>query len=841
MSIQRTFTLDRFQADAIAAIEGGRSVLVAAPTSSGKTVVAEHAVELALAAGRRAFYTAPIKALSNQKFRDLGAMFGHERVGLMTGDQVVAPEAPVVVMTTEVLRNMLYMDSGAVDDLAWVVLDEVHFLEDPYRGAVWEEVLLHLAPSVGIVALSATVSNATELGDWITSVRGPTEVVVETRRPVRLRAHYLVAERGRRGVGRRVHRESLLARGGKLNPAGRRFDLQGAQRHGRGSGGPWVPPRRNEVVSELAGSDLLPAIHFIFSRAGCDEARDTVIRDGLVLNDGQEAAAVDAHLAERLLTVGPSDQEALGVDRWADGLRRGIASHHAGLVPLFKEITEELFAAGLVKLVYATETLALGVNLPARSVVIDRLTKFTGQTHEVLTPGQFTQLTGRAGRRGLDDEGHALVCWSPFVPFDRVAGLAASRDFVLRSAFRPTYNMVANMVEGRTRAEAIDLLARSFAQFQVDRRTATRLRRAAECRDEADAIRRRLESDGGGSRQDPMGRPVAIAVLRPGDVVVPDDGRAHVVLSVANRGGGRIRVRTLDQDGRVSILGDGDDEVGDPALIGQVDLPAPFVPDDRGFRTELGRRLSGYAVRPGGRGTDEGGPGTRSDSDRGDDRRRLARLERDLAREAARPQDVEGDLTARFDAAFEVLAARGMVDGWTLTVRGAPLTRIHNEADLLVAEVLDAGVLAGLGAPMVAAVVSCLTYRKRGPGEPSTVRLAGEFPERFDLLVALAGEVADAEREFGLTPAEPPDPGFAHRIHAWAGGADLADVLDDDLPAGEFVRNVRLVADLLRQVAATAGAEVAAAALEAGDGLDRGIIALSAGRVSGDEDPEVAA
>ena len=840
MSVERTFTLDRFQEEAIAAIDAGRSVLVAAPTSSGKTVVAERAVELALAAGRRAFYTAPIKALSNQKYRDLGQLFGQEQVGLMTGDQVLAPEAPVVVMTTEVLRNMLYAGSDAVTDLAWVVLDEVHFLEDPYRGAVWEEVLLHLADSVGVVALSATVSNAAELGDWVTSVRGPTEVVVESRRPVKLRSHYLVAERGRRGAGRRLHRTPLLAKGGKPNPAARRFDLDGNQAHRRGRAGPWVPPRRNEVVAELAGADLLPAIHFIFSRAGCDEARDTIIRDGLVLNDERQAAAVDAHLVERLGSVGPEDQMALGVEQWSEGLRRGIASHHAGLVPLFKEITEELFAAGLVKLVYATETLALGVNLPARSVVIDRLTKFTGQTHEILTPGQFTQLTGRAGRRGLDLEGHALVCWSPFVPFDRVAGLAGSRDFILRSAFRPTYNMVANMVDGRTRAEAVDLLARSFAQFQVDRRTANRLRRISEKRDEARAIRRRLESDSELPRSPTTGRRVSVAVLRPGDVVIPDDGRVHVVLSVANRGGGRIRVRTMDQDGRVDLLTDGHENgtnvVGDPDLIGQVELPTPFVPDDPGFRNALRDHLADFT-------TDSAPPArsARVGDSRSGDRRQLKRLESELEREAARPSDIESDLTARFDAAFAVLTARGMVDGWALTTRGMSLTGIHNEADLLVAEVLGAGILRGLNASMIAAALSCLTYRKRGPGDPSTVSLAGEFPHLFDRLNRLAEEVANAEQEVGLTPADPPDPGFAHRIHAWVGGADLVDVIDEDLPPGEFVRNVRLVADLLRQVAATAVPEIAVVALEAEDRLDRGVIALSAGRLGDNEDLELEA
>jgi len=599
-----------------------------------------------------------------------------------------------------------------------------------------------------------------------------------------------------------------------------------------------VPPRRNEVVAELAGADLLPAIHFIFSRAGCDEARDTIIRDGLVLNDERQVAAVDAHLAERLGPVGPEDQMALGVEQWSEGLRRGIASHHAGLVPLFKEITEELFAAGLVKLVYATETLALGVNLPARSVVIDRLTKFTGQTHEVLTPGQFTQLTGRAGRRGLDVEGHALVCWSPFVPFDQVAGLAGSRDFVLRSAFRPTYNMVANMVDGRTRAEAVDLLARSFAQFQVDRRTASRLRRASEKRDEAGEIRRRLGSASELPRSPTTGRRVSAVVLRPGDVVIPDDGRVHVVLSVANRGGGRIRVRAMDQEGRVGLLTDGHDDgsdvVGDPDLIGQVDLPTPFVPDDAGFRHALRDRLADFA-------SDTAPPvrSARAGDSRSRDRRQLQRLESQLEQEATRPTDMESDLTARFDAALAVLTARGMVDGWALTTRGMSLTQIHNEADLLVAEVLGAGILRGLSASMTAAVLSCLTYRKRGPGDPSTVRLAGEFPHLFGRLSRLAEEVANAEQDAGLTPVDPPDPGFAHRIHAWAGGAELADVIDEDLPPGEFVRNVRLVADLLRQVAATAEPEIAVVALEAEDRLDRGVIALSAGRLGGNEDPEL--
>ena len=807
MSDGRPFELDRFQVEAMASVDAGRSVLVAAPTSSGKTVVAEHAVDRALAEGRRTFYTAPIKALSNQKFRDLGRRLGTDRVGLMTGDQVVAPEAPVVVMTTEVLRNMLYSRSDATRGLGWVVLDEVHFLEDPYRGAVWEEVVLNLAPDVGLVALSATVSNAGELGDWLTAVRGPTDVVVETRRPVLLRTHYLVAERGR---GRRLHRLATH-RGGSPNPDGRHFDADDSGRRGRGGGrgSRWATPRRGEVLGELADHGLLPAIHFIFSRAGCDEARDAILADGVSLNDEAGAGAVGDHVAARLAGLPPGDLDALGVDSWTDGLRRGVAAHHAGLVPIFKEVTEELFAMGLLKVVYATETLALGVNLPARTVVIDRLTKFTGQTHEVLTPGQFTQLTGRAGRRGLDSDGHAIVCWSPFVSFDRVAGLAGSRDFVLRSAFRPTYNMVANLIVSRTRAEAVDLLARSFAQFQVDRQVANRQRRNAEKRGEVERIRADLVE---ASVVD--GDQVPVAALRPGEVVVLDDGLAHLVLSVAHRGGGRVRLRSLDQDGRMATVDSA--ELGRaPVRVGEVALPAPFAPDRAEFRRAAMVRLDPFARE------EEVDPATR---------RRLARLERDLERAVGGQPG--GDLTARLDSSLRVLEARGLADGWTLLERGRALTSIHNEADLLVVEVLAAGQLDSVGASMLAALVSCLTYRKRGPGEPSTVRLGGGFGARFESIVALAAEIATEERSVGMEPADPPDPGFAHIIHAWADGAELDEVLEDAMTGGEFVRNVRLVADLLRQVAKVASPLLADVAEVAGGRLNRGVVALSIGAPS---------
>ncbi len=487
------FVLDEFQRRAIEHLDARRSVLVTAPTGSGKTVVADHAIDRALAAGRRAFYTTPVKALSNQKYRDLRRRLGPQRVGLLTGDNVIAGDADVVVMTTEVLRNMLY--ASAVDDrLAAVVLDEVHYLEDPYRGPVWEEVILHLPSSVVLVCLSATVSNHEQLGGWLKQVHGPTAVVVESRRPVPLTNLYAVGRRRSDTV-----RIVPTLTDGRPNPEGSRFDAPAPSREHRGRRGPrhgdprgsnrdprsrprgsprgqhpgnrprtqWRPPRRVDLLAELQQRGLLPVIWFVFSRKGCDQAAARLVRDGARFTDDAEVARIDEVVEARLGLLDPADRAALGTERWADRLRLGIASHHAGMVPVFKETVEQCFAEGLVKVVFATETLALGVNMPARSVVIDKPVKFDGQRTALLSAAQYTQFTGRAGRRGIDEAGWAVALWSPDCTFEQTARLATSRSFELRSAFRPTYNMVAGLL-GRASAEAArDLMGRSFAQYQA--------------------------------------------------------------------------------------------------------------------------------------------------------------------------------------------------------------------------------------------------------------------------------------------------------------------------------------------------------------------------------------
>ncbi|MEO5651955.1 MAG: DEAD/DEAH box helicase, partial [Marmoricola sp.] len=433
-------------------LEDGRSVLVAAPTGSGKTIVGEFAVHLALASGRKAFYTTPIKALSNQKFNDLAKRYGAENVGLLTGDNSINGEAPVVVMTTEVLRNMLYAGSRTLIDLGFVVMDEVHYLADRMRGAVWEEVIIHLPESVALASLSATVSNAEEFGEWLGTVRGETTTIVEERRPVPLYQHVIA---GRRmydlfADDRSTDPADLEAaqRDAQVNPElvrvarddwarGRMKDrrpVRGGQRPNKGPGnsrGAWTPSR-SDVVAQLDRAGLLPAIVFIFSRVGCDAAVTQCLNSNLRLTTPEERDEIFAFVEDKCRALPDEDLQVLGYHEFLDGLTRGIASHHAGMLPRFKECVEELYLRGLCKVVFATETLALGINMPARTVVLEKLSKWNGETHADITPGEYTQLTGRAGRRGLDVEGHGVVLWQPGMNPKEVAGLASTRTYPLR-------------------------------------------------------------------------------------------------------------------------------------------------------------------------------------------------------------------------------------------------------------------------------------------------------------------------------------------------------------------------------------------------------------------------
>ena len=855
------FALDDFQVDAIAALAAGHHVLVAAPTGSGKTVVAEEAIHRALAEGRRAFYTAPIKALSNQKYQDLVRQHGADRVGLLTGDNAINGDAPVVVMTTEVLRNMIYARSKGLATLGYVVLDEVHFLQDTYRGPVWEEVIIHLPPAVRLVCLSATVSNADELTEWITTVRGPTTAVVETRRPVRLDHLYLVADK----TADRLHLLPTIV-DGRPNPEASRLDAEAARgnrdavRHRTRR--KLATPRRLELVDRLEEEGMLPAICFVFSRNGCDEAAQSVVDAGVRLTTGPERDRVREIVAARLDGMDDRDLAVLGYGRFLAGLEAGVAAHHAGMVPPFKEVVEACFVEGLVKVVFATETLAVGINMPARSVVIEKLTKFTGDHHEFLTPADYHQLTGRAGRRGLDPVGYAVTLWSPFVTFDQVAALALSRSFQLTSAFRPTYNMAANLVRTYAAERAHHLLNLSFAQYQADRdivrfeaRIERRQDQLAELRSHAvspygdiDDYRARLRAadDVGRRRFGPAGQGEAIELalmkLRPGDVVEIEQGR-HIgraaVLTVASRKNASTRVRAITPQ-RVQVLLSAQDFAGPPKAVGRIDLPTPFSPNRQSYQREVARmleraKLGPRAHRPGGRLPDPviDEHAVLEDPDLGERLKAAAaadRVERELAELTTKVRSRSQSLARRFDQVLEILGARGYVDGWSLTDKGGRLARLFHECDLLVVEALHRGLFDDLEPAALAGLVSVFVYEHRSSEAPPAPWFpSADVRRRWQSIEKLARNLNAAEDLAGLPLTRPPDPTFLAIAFAWAAGEGFAEVVEtEDLSGGDFVRTTKQLIDLIRQLGQLAPRpETARAAEQAADLLFRGVVAAS--------------
>src|SRR5882757_2366173 len=868
------FGLDEFQVQACRALEAGSGVLVAAPTGAGKTVVGEFAVSLALAGGRKCFYTTPIKALSNQKYADLAARHGHHNVGLLTGDNTINGEAPVVVMTTEVLRNMLYAGSATLRGLGFVVMDEVHYLADPFRGAAWEEVIIHLPESVTLVSLSATVSNAEEFGDWLQTVRGATVVIVSEHRPVPLWQHVMVRDEivdlfvddAQRQVNPELVR---LARrtGWDDGPSDRRGRRTGPPRH-RG-----LVPSRAEVVVRLDRAGLLPAITFIFSRAGCDAAVEQCLRAGLRLNTGEERDAVRRLAETAAASLPEADLAVLGYRGWLDGLERGIAAHHAGMLPAFREVVEDLFVRGLVKAVFATETLAMGINMPARAVVLEKLVKFNGETHADITPGEFTQLTGRAGRRGIDVEGHAVVLWQPGMDPRTVAGLASSRTFPLRSSFRPSYNMAVNLVGqlGRDRARA--LLETSFAQFQADRSV---VGLAAQIRKQDDLLARQLaeaECDRGSfaeyfgmraalsERENELARQrsrdgrartaSSMEKLRRGDMIMVPRGRFAGLAVVLDPGieddGPRPNVITADrQYRRLSEA----DFVGPVEPLGRLRVAHTFNPRSPQARRDLAGALqhkAGGAAAPRSRkapSDGEDGEVTRlrrelrehpchSCPDREEHARRAHRtqqLAKDTEKLRAQVQSRTGTIARTFDRVCAVLDVRGYLDGDRPTDEGRRLARLWTEMDLLTAECLRREVWHGLSPAELAACVSVLVYESRRADDAGPPRLPeGRVRDALAEMTRLWAELDRVEEDHRVAFLREPDLGFVTAAYRWANGRALDAVLQDaDLSAGDFVRWCKQLIDLLGQIAAAAAdEEIRAVADAAISAVRRGVVAYS--------------
>jgi ATP-dependent RNA helicase HelY len=858
------FALDPFQREAIDALDTGRSVLVAAPTGAGKTVVGEFAIARALAAGRKCFYTTPLKALSNQKFGDLVAAYGASEVGLLTGDNAINGDASVVVMTTEVLRNMLYERSDALDGLQSVVMDEVHYLQDPYRGAVWEEVLIHLPASVAVACLSATISNAEEFGEWIGTLRGSTLVVIEERRPVPLEHHYL--------VGRRLHPMHVEQQGTLVpNPYVVALDREEVRlrstgrRQGRTRQGPRAfVPRREDVVEVLEDATMLPAIYFVFSRAGCDRSVRWLLDGGVRLTSRQEAARIREVAEARAAWIDDGDLDALGFPSFMEAAAAGIAAHHAGMLPVFKETVEELFAAGLIKVVFATETLSLGINMPAKTVVIEDLWKFQGERHELVTPGEYTQLTGRAGRRGIDALGHAVVVYQRQVPFERVAGLAATRTYDLTSSFRPSYNMAVNLVRNYTPDQAHQLLNSSFGQFLADRGVVALERTKERDREALAGYRRHLVCDVGdfdeywairraarqlraedvrhrrSARTD--GVRAALGSLKPGDVIaVPkgrDDGTLAVVLAVRE---GRPTVLT---DDRSFLRLAAHDFPEPPSALTRIQLPRSGSSRSARYRRDVAATLTSLHVRaprPRAKAVDAAVEARAAALD-ADARAHPCHTCPDLAtheRWAERADKLAGQiagvdrriklrtetLARRFDRVLAVLGALGYVDGWSLTDKGGRLTRIYGEGDLLVGEALADGVLEGLRPGEVAALVSTVVYEARErtplPGTLPTVPLADAY-ERLQMLWRRIRRAEDAHE---VQLCRELEPGFAAVALAWADGRPLEEVLEEtEMAPGDFVRNCKQLIDLLRQIEEAADPATAPVVGAAREALAHGVV-----------------
>ena len=870
------FVLDAFQRRAIDALDAGESVLVAAPTGSGKTVVAEFAIDRALARDGKCFYTTPLKALSNQKFGDLVARLGAAKVGLLTGDNAINGDAPVVVMTTEVLRNMLYERSDALDGLVTVVMDEVHYLQDPYRGGVWEEVLIHLPLSISVVCLSATISNAEEFGEWIGTLRGPTRVVIEEKRPVPLEHHYL--------VGRDLH-PMHVEQDGQLTPnpyvvSLDRQEVRYKTYYRRGSGTAQhqrIPrpreghrrvyiPRREDVVEVLAEQGLLPAIYFVFSRAGCARSVEWLMGAGVRLTSSEEAARIRTFAEMRVAWMDEEDLKTLGFYDFQDALAAGIAAHHAGMLPVFKETVEELFEAGLVKVVFATETLSLGINMPARSVVIEDLWKFQGERHELLTPGEYTQLTGRAGRRGIDELGHAVVVVQRNVPFERVASLASTRTYELTSSFRPSYNMAVNLVRNYTRDEAHHLLNSSFAQFLADRGVVT-LERELErdrsqlvgfrdqmrchlgdfaeywaLREKADAVRDEFRKGRERARTDSVRE--VLASLRPGDVIfVPRARRRGLAVVLSVRDG---RPTVLAQDRKFFRLSARDFQ-DPPAVLTKVSLPRSGSVRSARYRRDLAARLVALAVRQ--PRAPRGGTDARVE-------REAARYERQAEshpchvcperpeheRWATRASQVEQrirglerrirtrteTLARQFDRVLAVLEELGYVHAFAIEPKGRRLARIYGEGDILMAEALAEGLLDGLEPSEVAALVSTIVYesRERNP-RPSEMPTPASI-ERYRRFQGIWRHVREAEDRHQVELCRELEDGFAAPIYRWAEGESLEDVLrETDMSPGDFVRTCKQVLDLLRQIEDVAPEGSSAVIRRAREAVNRGVVAYT--------------
>lgn len=797
----RGLVADDFQARAFDAVDAGSSVLVAAPTGSGKTLVADYAIERALALGRTAVYTTPIKALSNQKLRDLVALHGRQNVGLITGDRSVRPASPVVVMTTEVLRSLLHDESRLLADLGVVVLDEIHYLGDPERGPVWEEVVLTAPAAVQLVGLSATIPDAERVATWMARAHGPTELVVEQVRPVELRHLYALGS----PRGEDPFLLPMLLDGAP-NP---RMDALGPRRRREGvlrnrQVADIVTPTREEMLRVLRDG-MLPAIWFVLSRSGCDRAVEEVATLDLQLTGLDEAMALRRLAEEACRPLRLDDRRAVGHEAWLHALERGVAAHHGGMLPVHREVVEAGLRAGLVKVVFATETLAVGVNLPARTVVVDRLTRGGGPDADLLASSTVAQLVGRAGRRGLDRSGAAVIPYTPALSGSHVVTIVGGARDPLRSSFVPTPVLVLGLLERRP-AEAIrSFLRRSYAEHEraaalVPLRLEVEARRRDLAHladlapqagaDAAPAVAAMTPTSAG--RDDVA---AALEALVPGSVFVdpgrPADG-CRLVVARPRRRRGEVAVDVVSGDARRSVV-TARTLRQPPFVVATLDLP-----DGDGGRGGARAAAALLAALPPTPVVEETRASARTARDLAADHRRRERLAAHVERLEAEIRALEDESDHQLDATVQLLRERGHLDGWAATASGRRLRRLYHRSGPLVAEAIGAGLLDDLDPPGLVAVSSFFTAAAagRGRGLP-TAALA----ERWRAVVALAEDLAADELRLVGSRTPAPSLGAATALWQWSRSGSLARTLDGyDGGAGDLVREARQVVELLGQI-----------------------------------------
>ena len=758
------FALDEFQREAIVKLERSQGVLVSAPTSSGKTVVAEYAIWRRLVAVgemRRpraepadVVYTTPLKALSNQKYRDLCNRYGETNVGLVTGEHTINDGAPVIVMTTEILRNVVYDDPGRVDRVRDVVLDEIHYIDDFPRGTVWEELIIEAPRHIRLIGLSATISNVDELAEWMSGLRGSVETVIRKERPVAL--------------------ETWLAISNTLHPL---FDPTGnvvrrtleLAQHDDLRDPRWRYARRApendllHVVEELRRRAMLPAIYFIFSRRGCREALSRCDIHGVDLTDGGEKLAIEQALRASIEALSEPDERRCVLQALDFELvQRGVAMHHAGMLPYAKETIEQLFQRGLIKVVFATETLSLGLNMPARSCVVSSFTKFDGTGFANLTSGELTQLMGRAGRRGIDTLGHGVILKENDVDVRDIYEAALSDEFTVQSKFAPTYSMVLNLLRTRSSTEAEALLERSFGQFQTLRRDDHWTQRRANLLEQLDDLRRRRFRH----PRVPCTERTLTQFLNAGEQLTAQRTemrrarRDHWHGTRRGRGYRDVGQRYEGMRRKANAL---------QARLNESPCHhCPYLSEHRAHRREV---------------------------DEADTTLRFGEAELDTARDRFRRE---------FRAFRAVLRATGFLDGDTLTDLGLLAASLYGESALVIADALASGRFTGLRPEELAATLVMVVAEDRGRGTPRSGRRHFPTPavdlQHRQMRSAML-RFAAVEREHGLDTIPPLSYDFVQPAFEWASGVDLSDI---EPPAGadlgDVVKAVKNLYSVLRQM-----------------------------------------